>query len=74
MIPAQTTDFADMCFLQVVKIPLKDGKIVPEEITELFYDHGHLISGASIAAVYNNKLLIGSVNHKLVICDNNKKL
>ncbi|CAG5130484.1 unnamed protein product [Candidula unifasciata] len=58
----------------VLKLPLKDGKIVPEEIVELFYDHGNLISGSSVAAVYNNKLLIGSVINKLVICDANTAL
>uniref|UniRef100_A0A0B7BHS6 Paraoxonase n=2 Tax=Arion vulgaris TaxID=1028688 RepID=A0A0B7BHS6_9EUPU len=55
----------------VLHIPLKNGKIVLEKITELFYDHGDLISGSSVAAVYNRQLLIGSVIDKLVICDVN---
>lgn len=56
---------------QVLRLPLKDGKIDAENISELFYDHGDLISGSSVATVYNSKLLIGSVFHKLVICDVN---
>ncbi|CAG5135730.1 unnamed protein product [Candidula unifasciata] len=55
----------------VLRLPLKDGKIVPEDITELFYDHGDLISASSCAAIYKNKLLIGSVINKLVVCDVN---
>jgi arylesterase/paraoxonase len=55
----------------VLSIPLKNGKVVPENITELFYDHGDLISGSSVAAVYDKKLLIGSIVNRLVICDVN---
>ncbi|CAG5130483.1 unnamed protein product [Candidula unifasciata] len=58
----------------VLKLPLNNGKVDTEKITELFYDHGELISGSSVAAVHNNQLLIGSVIHKLVICDANIKL
>ncbi|BFZ11873.1 hypothetical protein BsWGS_14912 [Bradybaena similaris] len=58
----------------VLKLPLKNGKIDLDKITEVFYDDGELISGSSVAAVYNNQLLIGSVMHKLVICDANFKL
>ncbi|CAL1529404.1 unnamed protein product [Lymnaea stagnalis] len=52
----------------VLHIPLKDGKVLDDDVTELFYDHGDLISASSMAAVYDNRLIIGSVMHKLVVC------
>ncbi|XP_013071043.2 serum paraoxonase/arylesterase 1-like [Biomphalaria glabrata] len=57
----------------VLYVPLMpDGKMAAEdEVIELFYDHGDLITGSTIATVYNNKLLIGSIIHKLVICELN---
>ncbi|XP_059173117.1 serum paraoxonase/arylesterase 2-like [Physella acuta] len=53
----------------VLKVPLVDGLPDPDDITEEFYDHGDVISASSIAAVYNNRLLIGSVIDKLVVCE-----
>ncbi|CAL1529403.1 unnamed protein product [Lymnaea stagnalis] len=52
----------------VLYVPLADGKAVLDDITQLFYDHGDLITGSTIAAVYNNKLIIGSIIDKLVVC------
>ena len=50
-------------------------KVKGENLTsvqELFVDAtGDLISGSSVALVYKRKLLIGSVMHKLVLCDVN---
>jgi arylesterase/paraoxonase len=66
---AHLNDPALLAPSSILRLPLKNGKIVPEDITELFYDHGDLISGSSIATVYNKKLLIGSVINKLVVCD-----
>lgn len=54
----------------VLSFPLQDdGRIVEGEMTELFYDHGDLISGSTIGTVFRNKLLIGSLIDKLVLCD-----
>ncbi|KAH9496121.1 Serum paraoxonase/arylesterase 1 [Bulinus truncatus] len=50
----------------VLRIPLKNGHLVEDGVTELFYDHGDLIAGSSVAAVYNGQLLIGSIMNKLV--------
>ncbi|XP_070581951.1 serum paraoxonase/arylesterase 1-like [Ptychodera flava] len=41
------------------------------EIQEVFVDDGALISGSSVASVYKNKLLVGSVIHTTVYCDIN---
>ena len=53
-------------------------KVKGENLTsvqELFVDAtGDLISGSSVALVYKRKLLIGSVMHKLVLCDVNVPL
>jgi len=54
---------------QVLSFPLKDGLISPEGATELFYDHGDLISGSTQGAVYKNTLLVGSLVDTLVVCD-----
>lgn len=64
-----STKLQFMLIIQVLRIPLRDGRVDPEGVSELFYDHGDLISGSSSAVVYNRKLLIGSVINKLVICD-----
>ncbi|KAK0059774.1 serum paraoxonase/arylesterase 2, partial [Biomphalaria pfeifferi] len=57
----------------VLYMPLTSGgKMTREEdVVELFYDHGDLITGSSVATVYDNKLLIGSVIDTLVICEMN---
>ncbi|XP_050419123.1 serum paraoxonase/lactonase 3 [Patella vulgata] len=51
---------------QVLKLEMKDGNVTGTK--ELFYDDGDLISGSATAIVFNNKLLIGSVIDKTVIC------
>ncbi|GFO17111.1 serum paraoxonase/arylesterase 2 [Plakobranchus ocellatus] len=54
----------------VLRIPLtKDGLVQEKEITELFYDHGDLISGSSSAVVFDKQLLVGSVAHSMVRCE-----
>ena len=55
--------------LQVLHLPLSNGRVVAEEITELFYDHGDLISASTVAHLRNEQLLIGSIINKLVVCD-----
>lgn len=53
---------------QVLKIKVNGEKV--ESIQEMYVDStGETISGSSIAARYKNKLLIGTVNHKALICD-----
>ena len=54
----------------MIRLPLKkDGLIQEDDVTKLFYDHGDLISGASVAAVFDGQMLIGSVVDFLVHCD-----
>ncbi|XP_013071047.2 serum paraoxonase/lactonase 3-like [Biomphalaria glabrata] len=53
----------------VLRVPLHHGLVIEDKVTELFYDHGDFIAGSSVAAVYQNQLLIGSVMNKLVLCD-----
>jgi len=52
----------------VLSFPLSDGLISPEGATELFYDHGDLISASTQGAVYKNTLLVGSLVDTLVVC------
>ena len=61
--------FSSLTALQVLRIPLgADGLVQETAITELFYDHGDLISGSSAAAAHSDQLLIGSVANSLVHC------
>ncbi|RUS78803.1 hypothetical protein EGW08_013421 [Elysia chlorotica] len=54
----------------VVRLPLDDDYLVREgNITEMFYDHGDLISGSSVAAIFDGHMLIGSVVDSLVHCE-----
>ncbi|KAK6165589.1 hypothetical protein SNE40_022491 [Patella caerulea] len=57
---------------QVLLLYVKDGNI--KKTRELFYNDGDLITGSSVAIVFNSKLLIGSVLHKTVLCDVNVPL
>ncbi|XP_041649665.1 serum paraoxonase/arylesterase 2-like [Cheilinus undulatus] len=38
-------------------------------VTQVYADDGHVIMGASVAAPYGGKLLIGTVFHKALCCD-----
>lgn len=52
---------------QVLKISLQEN---PPKIDEIFLDHGHMISGSSVAAVFGNRLLIGSVfEEHFLVCE-----
>ena len=46
---------------------MKDGHEVG--IEEIYKEDGHLVSGSSIAVYRKNKLYIGSVSHKMAVCD-----
>ncbi|KAJ8031154.1 Serum paraoxonase/arylesterase 2 [Holothuria leucospilota] len=39
------------------------------KLYEVYYDDAHLMSSSSSAVVVGNKLLVGSIVHKLVFCD-----
>ncbi|XP_050419126.1 serum paraoxonase/arylesterase 2 isoform X1 [Patella vulgata] len=52
---------------QVLMLYVKNGNIT--KTRELFYDDGELITGSSVAIVFNSKLLIGSVLDKTFFCD-----
>ncbi len=52
---------------QVLKISLQQN---PPKIDEIYLDRGHEISGSSVAAVFGNKLLIGSVfEEHFLVCE-----
>ncbi|KAK3769959.1 hypothetical protein RRG08_048169 [Elysia crispata] len=54
----------------VVRLPLdKDNLVREADVTEMFYDHGDLISGSSVAAIFEGQMLIGSVVDSLVHCE-----
>lgn len=38
-------------------------------VTQVYADNGEVIMGASVAAVYGGKLLIGTVFHKGLYCE-----
>lgn len=38
-------------------------------ITEIYSDDGNSISGSSVASIYDNKMLVGSVMDKLIYCE-----
>ena len=40
-----------------------------DNITELYSDDGHRLWGSTVASVYDNKMLIGTIAHKLLYCD-----
>lgn len=57
----------------VVRLPLdQDGLVREDDVTELFYDPGDLITGSSSAAIFEGQLLIGSVLDSLVHCELSK--
>lgn len=41
----------------------------PIEVEEVYADDGKELSGSSVAVVYGNRLLIGSVATHAVLCD-----
>ncbi|KAK6165592.1 hypothetical protein SNE40_022493 [Patella caerulea] len=57
---------------QVLMLYVKDGNIT--KTRELFYDDGDLITGSTVATVFNSKLLIGTIIDTTVLCDVNVPL
>jgi arylesterase/paraoxonase len=54
--------------LQVLMIHMKNSSYA-NDITELYSDEGNNISAGSVASIYDNKMLIGSVQDKLLYCE-----
>ncbi|XP_025081767.1 serum paraoxonase/arylesterase 2-like isoform X2 [Pomacea canaliculata] len=52
---------------QVLHIRVKEGRVVSAQ--ELLYDDGGQLAASSSAVVFNGRLLVGSVLHKLLHCD-----
>ena len=40
-----------------------------DNMTELYSDDGHTLSGSTVAAMFDKKLLVGTVDHKLLYCE-----
>lgn len=57
-----------MLFFQVLMVHMRNSSYA-EGITDLYSDDGNQISGNSVASLYNNKMLIGTVQDKLMYCD-----
>ena len=54
---------------KVLMFNMKNGSFA-EDMTELFSDDGSTgIWGASVGNIYKNKMLIGTVHHKLMYCE-----
>lgn len=54
---------------QILKITFDKKKLEQSEITEVFADSGNLLKGSSAAVRYKDRLLIGSVFDRLLLCD-----
>ncbi|XP_076098861.1 serum paraoxonase/arylesterase 1-like isoform X8 [Mytilus galloprovincialis] len=52
---------------QVIKLHMKDGAVT--KMTEVFADDGHTLYGSSVASLYNDAMLVGTVLHKLMYCE-----
>lgn len=53
---------------QVLMLHIKDGYNITD-VTELYSDEGRTLYGSSVASMWKNKMLIGTVQHKLMFCD-----
>ncbi|XP_060588139.1 serum paraoxonase/arylesterase 2-like [Ruditapes philippinarum] len=53
---------------KVLMIHMKNSSYA-NDITELYSDEGNNISAGSVASIYDNKMLIGSVQDKLLYCE-----
>ncbi|XP_052058252.1 serum paraoxonase/arylesterase 1-like isoform X4 [Mytilus californianus] len=52
---------------QVIKLHMKDGVVT--KMTEVFSDNGHTLYGSSVASLYKDAMLVGTVYHKLMYCE-----
>lgn len=46
---------------------MKDGAVT--KMTEVFADDGHTLYGSSVASLYKDAMLVGTVLHKLMFCE-----
>jgi len=46
---------------------MNDGEV--EDIHEVYADNGHRLWGSSVAVVYRNTMLVGTIHHKLIACN-----
>lgn len=51
---------------QVIKLYMKDGTVT--RITELLSDDGHTLWGSTVASMYKDGMLVGTIQHKLLYC------
>jgi len=54
---------------QALSFPLQDGLVQVESGEELLYDDGRLIKASTVAAVFDGKLMVGTLHDKLLVCD-----
>ena len=52
-------------FFQVLRIQVNKG----DEIEELYSNNGTQLSFTSVAVRHNNQLLIGTIFHKVLLCE-----
>ncbi|XP_063428229.1 serum paraoxonase/arylesterase 1-like isoform X1 [Mytilus trossulus] len=52
---------------QVIKLHMKDGVVT--KMTEVLSDDGQLLSGSTVASLYKDAMLVGTVQHKLLFCE-----
>ncbi|XP_052058256.1 serum paraoxonase/arylesterase 1-like isoform X8 [Mytilus californianus] len=52
---------------QVIKLHMKDGMVT--KMTEVFSDDGHTLYRSSVASLYKDAMLVGTVLHKLMYCE-----
>lgn len=46
---------------------MKDGVVT--KMTEVLSDDGQLLSGSTVASLYKDAMLVGTVQHKLLYCE-----
>ena len=54
-------------FLQVFKLRTENGLIT--DAVEVYLNNGTEITGSSVAGVYGNKMIIGSIASQALVCD-----
>ena len=40
-----------------------------DNMTELYSDDGHTLWASTVASIYDKKMLIGTIKHKLLFCE-----
>ena len=63
-----TDEGSNMASTFVARLTGLDEDFRQVEMDELFYDNGQILSAGSAANVYQKKMLIGTVYHKLMFC------